>query len=95
MAIRWDWIILKTWISAVRVSPGSCIRAEQSAIRNINMILMAFRLQPGGTLNPYTRKVLQTDIDDLKLHRLSFNRKGFAVLGDFSAIYHEKYLPFI
>jgi hypothetical protein len=57
--------------------------------------LMALPLQPGGTLNPFTRKVLQTDIDDLKLHRLSFNREGFAVIGDFSAIYHEKYLPFI
>ncbi|MBS1599682.1 MAG: peptidase M10 [Bacteroidetes bacterium] len=55
----------------------------------------ALPLQPGGTLNPYTRKVLQTDIDDLKLDRLSFNRKGFAVIGDFSSIYHEKYLPFI
>lgn len=52
-------------------------------------------LQPGGTLNPYTRKVLQTDIDGLKLGRLSFNRKGFAVIGDFSGIYHEKFLPFI
>jgi hypothetical protein len=55
----------------------------------------ALPLQPGGTLNPYTRKVLQTDIDDLKLHRLSFNQKALAVMGDFSSIYHEKYLPFI
>ena len=55
----------------------------------------ALPLQPGGTLNPYTRKVLQSDIDDLKLNRLSFNRDGFAVIGDFSSIYHEKYLPFI
>jgi len=50
-------------------------------------------LQSGGTLNPYTRKVLQTDIDALKLHRLSFNRKGLALVGDFSSIYHEKHLP--
>jgi len=55
----------------------------------------ALPLQPGGTLNPYTRKVLQTDIDDLKLHRLSFSKDGFAVLGDFSAIYHEKFLPIL
>ena len=45
-------------------------------------------LKPGGTMNPYTRKVLQTDIDHLRLHNLSWNRKGFAVLGDFSSIYH-------
>ena len=45
-------------------------------------------LKPGGTMNPYTRKVLQTDIDHLRLHNLSWNKKGFAVLGDFSSIYH-------
>jgi hypothetical protein len=50
-------------------------------------------LEPGGTLNPYTRKVLASDIGDLKLHRLSFDRKGLATLGDFSNIYHEKHLP--
>ncbi len=53
----------------------------------------ALPLQPGGTINPYKRKVLQTDIDDLKLNRLSFTRHGLAVIGDFSSIYHEKYLP--
>jgi hypothetical protein len=53
----------------------------------------AMPLQPGGTLNPYTRKVLQSDIDDLKLHRLSFDKKGLAVMGDFSSIYHQKHLP--
>ncbi len=53
----------------------------------------ALPLQPGGTMNPYTRKVLQSDIDDLQLHRLSFNRKGFTVVGDFSSIYHDKHLP--
>jgi len=55
----------------------------------------ALPLQPGGTLNPYTRKVLQTDIDDLKLHRLSLSKDGFAVLGDFSAVYHEKFSPIL
>jgi hypothetical protein len=45
-------------------------------------------LKAGGTLNPYTRKVLQSDIDQLCLHKLSWNIKGFAVLGDFSSIYH-------
>lgn len=50
-------------------------------------------LKPGGTINPYTRKVLQSDIDHLRLHRLSWNEKGFAVLGDFSSLYHGKELP--
>jgi hypothetical protein len=55
----------------------------------------ALPLQPGGTLNPFTRKVLQSDIDDLKLHRLSFNKNGFAMIGDFSSIYHQKHLPLV
>jgi hypothetical protein len=55
----------------------------------------ALPLQPGGTLNPFTRKVLQSDIDDLKLHRQSFNKNGFAMIGDFSSIYHQKHLPLV
>jgi hypothetical protein len=55
--------------------------------------LNALPLQPGGTLNPYTRKVLQSDIDGLKLQRLPFNKNGFAMIGDFSSIYHQKHLP--
>ncbi|MBS1933680.1 MAG: peptidase M10, partial [Bacteroidetes bacterium] len=50
----------------------------------------ALPLQPGGTLNPFTRKVLTSDINDLRLHRLSF-KKGFATLGDFTSIYHQKH----
>lgn len=50
-------------------------------------------LAPGGTMNPATRKVLQQDIDDLKLHKLDFNRNGFAVLGAFSSIWHERQMP--
>jgi hypothetical protein len=50
-------------------------------------------MKPGGTINPYTRKVLQSDIDHLRLHKLSWDNKGFAVLGDFSSIYHDKQLP--
>ena len=53
----------------------------------------ALPLQPGGTLNPFTRKVLQSDIDDLKLHRLSFNKNGLAIAGGFSSFYHEKHSP--
>jgi hypothetical protein len=50
-------------------------------------------LKPGGTINPYTRKVLQSDIDLLRLHTLNWNKNGFAVLGDFSSIYHGKEHP--
>ncbi|MBS1946124.1 MAG: peptidase M10 [Bacteroidetes bacterium] len=53
----------------------------------------ALPLQPGGTLNPYARKVLQSDISGLKLHRLSFSKKGFSMVGGFSSIYHQKHLP--
>ena len=37
----------------------------------------------GGTLNPFTRKVLQKNIDDLQLENLDFKKKGFAVIGAF------------
>jgi hypothetical protein len=47
---------------------------------------------PGGTLNPHHRKVTQSDIDDLKLHKLFFNDEHRAVVGEFSSIYHEKHL---
>jgi hypothetical protein len=49
-------------------------------------------LKAGGTINPYTRKVLQSDIDHLRLHKLDW-LNGFAVLGDFSSIYHGKEQP--
>ena len=49
--------------------------------------------EKGGTLNPFTRKVLQNDIDNLRLQHLDFNKNGFAVLGGFSSIWHEKHLP--
>ena len=48
-------------------------------------------LQPGGTMNPVFRKVLSGDIANLQLHRLSFDRKWLAVLGDFSSLYHERH----
>jgi len=44
---------------------------------------------PGGTMNPFTRKVSQKDIDDLKLDKLSFSKSGFAVLGEFSSVWHD------
>ena len=49
--------------------------------------------EKGGTLNPFTRKVLQSDIDDLQLHKLSFNSAGLALIGGFTSIWHEKHLP--
>ena len=48
-------------------------------------------LKPGGTINPYSRKVLQKDIDLLRLDKLNWNAAGRSMLGDFSSIYHEKY----
>ncbi|MEO5943431.1 MAG: peptidase M10 [Ferruginibacter sp.] len=47
----------------------------------------------GGTINPFTRKVLQNDIDDLQLHKLSFNKNRLAVLGAFTSVWHDKQLP--
>jgi hypothetical protein len=49
--------------------------------------------QKGGTLNPFTRKVLQKDIDDLHLQNLDFNKNGMAVIGAFSSVWHQKHLP--
>ncbi len=47
----------------------------------------------GGTLNPFTRKVLQNDIDDLRLHQLNFSAEGFAILGEFTSVWHDKHIP--
>jgi hypothetical protein len=47
----------------------------------------------GGTLQPHFRKVMQHDIDSLKLARLSFNSRGIATVGGFSSMYHEKHIP--
>lgn len=49
--------------------------------------------EAGGTLDPKHRKVLQSDIDALKLHRLHYAANGFAVVGGFSSIYHPHYAP--
>lgn len=43
---------------------------------------------PGGTLNPLHRKVLQSDVDDLQLNKLSF-RNDRAIIGEFSSVFHE------
>lgn len=49
--------------------------------------------EKGGTLNPYARKVLQQDIDDLHLNDLTFNKNGLAIIGGFSSVWHKKHLP--
>ena len=41
----------------------------------------------GGTMHPMYRKVLQKDIDNLRLHRLDFEN-GKAILGEFTNIWH-------
>jgi hypothetical protein len=41
----------------------------------------------GGTMNPYHRKVLQKDIDDLHLEKLHF-KNSMAVIGAFSSVWH-------
>ena len=47
---------------------------------------------PGGTLNPWKRKVLASDLAGLRLSRLSFNGQGLAILGEFSSFFHEKHV---
>ncbi len=49
--------------------------------------------EKGGTLNPFTRKVLQSDIDDLCLDKLDFDKNALAMLGGFTSTWHEKHLP--
>ncbi len=44
--------------------------------------------EKGGTINPIHRKVLQTDVDNLRLDKLSFNN-GLAAVGGFSNVWHD------
>jgi hypothetical protein len=46
----------------------------------------------GGTMHPMYRRVHQTDVDLLRLHRLSYNNK-VAVIGEFTSLWHEAHLP--
>ncbi|MBD0333005.1 MAG: peptidase M10 [Chitinophagaceae bacterium] len=41
----------------------------------------------GGTMHPMYRRVLQSDIENLKLHKLCFNNNR-AIIGEFTNIYH-------
>jgi hypothetical protein len=45
----------------------------------------------GGTMHPMYRKVLQNDIDNLRLHRLRFIN-GKARLGEFTNVYHTSHI---
>jgi hypothetical protein len=45
----------------------------------------------GGVMDPAHRKVLKSDIADLKLNKLDFDPRGFAKLGEFSSFYHQKH----
>jgi hypothetical protein len=47
--------------------------------------------EKGGTLDPQWRRVLQSDVADLKLNKLSFDGNGVAVVGAFSSLYHSKH----
>lgn len=49
---------------------------------------------PGGTMHPMHRRVLQTDISDLKINRLRFN-DHLTVIGDFSNQFHPDHGPLI
>lgn len=48
--------------------------------------------EKGGTLNPFTRKVLQEDIDNLQFNKLEFSSSGFAMIGGFTSLWHDKQL---
>ena len=47
--------------------------------------------EKGGTMNPFHRKVFQADVDLLQLHKLHFNKDGFAIVGGFSSVWHERH----
>ncbi|MFZ1312452.1 MAG: peptidase M10, partial [Chitinophagaceae bacterium] len=44
----------------------------------------------GGTLHPMYRRVLQEDIDKLKLNKLNF-KNGKTILGEFTNIWHPNH----
>jgi hypothetical protein len=54
---------------------------------------VAAPLAPGGTINPFSRKVLMEDIDNLQLQRLAYNGHGIAMIGNFSNIWHQQHEP--
>ena len=55
--------------------------------------LVAAPNAPGGTINPFTRKVQQQDIDNLGLPKLAYKRQGFAIIGKFTNVWHTRHQP--
>ncbi len=47
----------------------------------------------GGTLNPIHRRVLQSDVDQLRLGSKFSKRNSSVVVGEFSSVWHNKHLP--
>jgi hypothetical protein len=47
----------------------------------------------GGFLDPKFRRVTLDDIKILSLHKLRFDHRGFAQLGEFSSFFHQKETP--
>ena len=45
---------------------------------------------PGGTLHPMYRKVLQSDIENLNLHKLEY-LQGKSILGEFTSVFHSNH----
>jgi hypothetical protein len=54
---------------------------------------VAAPLAPGGTMNPFSRKVLQEDIENLNLRRLAYDRYGRAIIGNFTSVWHQQHQP--
>lgn len=50
--------------------------------------------EPGHTMHPIHRRVLQSDIELLRIHRLEFNN-NIAVIGDFSSVWHPDHRDFV
>ncbi len=49
-------------------------------------------LAPGGTMDPYKRKVLVEDVQALRFDRLNFSGP-LATIGGFSSVWHEAHIP--
>jgi hypothetical protein len=47
--------------------------------------------EEGGFLDPRFRRVLSSDVVALDLHKLDFDERGYAKLGEFTSLYHQKH----
>ena len=50
--------------------------------------------EPGSTMHPMHRRVLKSDIENLKIHRLEFN-DNIAVIGNFSSLWHPDHKSYM